>query len=107
MNDLYVKYTGKPLKDIEKEMDRDTFLEADEAKEVGLVDQAFDRRPTMPVAEVPKDVSTYAPSRQSKPIFPCIGQTRPQRYTSLLMIGRTSRMDRVCLKYKILYGTVT
>src|SRR3546814_19577031 len=47
MNDLYVKYTGKPLKDIEKAMDRDTFLEADEAKEFGLVDQVFDRRPTM------------------------------------------------------------
>jgi ATP-dependent Clp protease, protease subunit len=45
MNDLYVKYTGKSLKDIEKAMDRDTFLEADEAKEFGLVDQVFDRRP--------------------------------------------------------------
>ncbi|MBB5705792.1 ATP-dependent Clp endopeptidase proteolytic subunit ClpP [Sphingopyxis panaciterrulae] len=57
MNDLYVKYTGKPLKDIEKAMDRDTFLEADEAKEFGLVDQVFDRRPTMPGDEAPKDVS--------------------------------------------------
>src|SRR3546814_21197803 len=46
MNDLYVKYTGKPLKDIEKAVDRDTFLEADEAKEFGIVDQVFDRRPT-------------------------------------------------------------
>jgi len=57
MNDLYVKYTGKPLKDIEKAMDRDTFLEAEEAKEFGLVDQVFDRRPTMPGDEAPKDVS--------------------------------------------------
>ncbi|NIJ37840.1 ATP-dependent Clp protease protease subunit [Sphingopyxis panaciterrae] len=48
MNDLYVKYTGKPLKDIEKAMDRDTFLEAEEAKEFGLVDQVFDRRPGLP-----------------------------------------------------------
>ena len=31
MNDLYVKYTGQSLDDIEKAMDRDTFLEADEA----------------------------------------------------------------------------
>jgi ATP-dependent Clp protease, protease subunit len=46
LNDLYVKYTGKPLKDIEKAMDRDTFLEADEAKAFGLVDQVFDKRPT-------------------------------------------------------------
>lgn len=45
MNDLYVKYTGKPLKEIEKAMDRDTFLEADEAKAFGLVDEVFDKRP--------------------------------------------------------------
>lgn len=46
LNDLYAKYTGKPLKDIEKAMDRDTFLEADEAKAFGLVDDVFDKRPT-------------------------------------------------------------
>ncbi len=45
MNDLYAKYTGKPLKDIEKAMDRDTFLEAEEAKAFGLVDNVFDKRP--------------------------------------------------------------
>ena len=45
MNDLYVKYTGKTLAEIEKALDRDTFLEADEAKAFGLVDQVFDRRP--------------------------------------------------------------
>lgn len=45
MNDLYVKYTGKPLKEIEKAMDRDTFLEADEAKAFGLIDEVFDKRP--------------------------------------------------------------
>lgn len=46
MNDLYVKYTGRSLTDIEASMDRDTFLEADEAKEFGIVDQVFDKRPT-------------------------------------------------------------
>ncbi len=45
MNELYAKYTGKPLKDIEKAMDRDTFLEADEAKAFGLIDEVFDKRP--------------------------------------------------------------
>jgi ATP-dependent Clp protease protease subunit len=45
MNELYVKYTGQPLEKIEKAMDRDTFLEAEEAKEFGLVDQVFDKRP--------------------------------------------------------------
>jgi len=45
MNALYVKYTGKPLEEIERAMDRDTFLEAEEAKAFGLVDQVFDKRP--------------------------------------------------------------
>ena len=45
MNDLYVKYTGRTLEEIEKALDRDTFLEADEAKAFGLVDQVFEKRP--------------------------------------------------------------
>ena len=44
MNDLYVQYTGQELEDVERRMDRDTFLEAHEAKEFGLIDQVFDRR---------------------------------------------------------------
>ncbi len=57
MNDLYVKYTGKSLKDIEKAMDRDTFLEADEAKEFGLVDHVYDRRPGLPGDDAARDMS--------------------------------------------------
>jgi ATP-dependent Clp protease protease subunit len=45
LNDLYVKYTGKTLDAIEKAMDRDTFLEADEALAFGLVDKVFETRP--------------------------------------------------------------
>jgi ATP-dependent Clp protease, protease subunit len=45
MNELYSKYTGKPIEEIEKALDRDTFLEAEEAKEFGLVDAVFDKRP--------------------------------------------------------------
>ena len=45
MNDLYVKYTGKSLTDIEKAMDRDTFLEAEEAMKFGIVDKVFAHRP--------------------------------------------------------------
>ena len=51
MNDLYAKYTGKPLKEIEKAMDRDTFLEADEAKAFGIVDEVFEKRPTSAESE--------------------------------------------------------
>ena len=45
MNELYANYTGKPIKEIEKAMDRDTFLEADEAKAFGIVDEVYDKRP--------------------------------------------------------------
>ena len=47
LNDLYVKYTGRSLEEVEKAMDRDTFLEADEAKAFGLVDEVFDQRPSL------------------------------------------------------------
>lgn len=53
MNDLYAKYTGKALKDIEKAMDRDTFLEADEALAFGIVDQVFEKRPAAPSSDDP------------------------------------------------------
>jgi ATP-dependent Clp protease protease subunit len=45
MNDLYVKYTGQSLTDIEKAIDRDTFLEAEEALKFGIVDKVFAHRP--------------------------------------------------------------
>ena len=45
MNELYVKYTGQSLTDIEKALDRDTFLEAEEAKAFGIVDKVFESRP--------------------------------------------------------------
>jgi ATP-dependent Clp protease protease subunit len=51
LNDLYVKYTGKTLDSIEKAMDRDTFLEADEALAFGLVDKVFETRPDAEKAE--------------------------------------------------------
>jgi ATP-dependent Clp protease, protease subunit len=45
MNELYAKYTGKPLEDIEKAMERDNFMTAAEAKDFGLIDEVFDKRP--------------------------------------------------------------
>jgi ATP-dependent Clp protease, protease subunit len=45
LNTLYAKYTGKQIEEIEKAMDRDMFLEADEAKTFGLVDEVMDKRP--------------------------------------------------------------
>ena len=50
MNDLYVKFTGRSLDEIEKAMDRDTFLEAEEAMKFGIVDKVFETRPATDAA---------------------------------------------------------
>ena len=50
LNTLYAKYTGKTVEEIERAMDRDNFLEADEAKVFGLIDEVMDKRPA-PVEE--------------------------------------------------------
>ena len=45
MNELYAAYTGQTLETIERAMDRDKFLDSAEAKEFGIVDEVFDKRP--------------------------------------------------------------
>ena len=45
MNSLYAKFTGKSIEEIETAMDRDNFLEAEEAQKFGLIDKVIDRRP--------------------------------------------------------------
>ena len=45
LNELYAKYTGKPLEEIEAAVDRDNWLDAKEAMEFGLVDKVFESRP--------------------------------------------------------------
>jgi ATP-dependent Clp protease protease subunit len=45
MNELYAQYTGKDVTVIEKAMERDNFMTSLEAKEFGLIDEVFDKRP--------------------------------------------------------------
>jgi ATP-dependent Clp protease protease subunit len=42
LNELYSKHTGKPIEQIEKDMDRDRFMSAEEAVEYGLVDKVIE-----------------------------------------------------------------
>ena len=44
LNELYSKHTGKPVEDIERALDRDNFLSAEEAKAFGLVDHVYETR---------------------------------------------------------------
>ena len=45
MNELMAKYTGQSLEEIEKNVERDKFFSADEAKAFGMVDEVFEKRP--------------------------------------------------------------
>lgn len=45
LNNIYAKNTGKPIEKIEKDMDRDYFMSAEEAKEYGLIDRVIEERP--------------------------------------------------------------
>ena len=44
LNRILSKHTGKTLKSIEKDTDRDRFMSADEAKEYGIIDQVLNER---------------------------------------------------------------
>ena len=48
LNEIYVKHTGQKMSVIEKAMDRDNFMNAEKAKEFGLIDEVIDKRPNKP-----------------------------------------------------------
>ncbi len=45
LNGLYVQHTGQPLDVIERTMERDKFMTAEEAREFGLIDEVVTSRP--------------------------------------------------------------
>ena len=44
LNELYSKHTGQPVEEIERVLDRDHFMTADEAKAWGLIDHVYETR---------------------------------------------------------------
>ena len=44
LNEIYVHHTGQTYEEVERKLDRDTFMSAEEAKEWGLIDDVFTRR---------------------------------------------------------------
>src|SRR5579871_3042096 len=48
LNEIYAKHTGRTVAEIEKALDRDTYMTADEAKTFGIIDQVMARRPEGP-----------------------------------------------------------
>ncbi|GAB4118427.1 MAG: ATP-dependent Clp endopeptidase proteolytic subunit ClpP [Rhodothalassiaceae bacterium] len=45
LNSIYVQHTGQSLEEVEKALDRDRWMSADEARDWGLVDEVLARRP--------------------------------------------------------------
>ena len=44
LNEIYVKHTGQAYEVIERTLDRDHFMTAEEAKNFGIVDKVYDKR---------------------------------------------------------------
>jgi ATP-dependent Clp protease protease subunit len=44
LNEVYVKHTGQPYETIERTLDRDYFMTADQAKDFGLIDRVLSKR---------------------------------------------------------------
>ncbi len=44
LNEIYVKHTGQKYDAIEKKLDRDSFMSAEEAAKFGIVDKVYERR---------------------------------------------------------------
>ncbi|MDF1681386.1 MAG: ATP-dependent Clp protease proteolytic subunit [Ponticaulis sp.] len=44
LNEIYVKHTGQDYDTIERTLDRDSFMTAEEARAFGIVDKVFERR---------------------------------------------------------------
>ena len=45
LNEIYVKHTGRDYDVIEKTLDRDFFMTAEDAREFGIIDEVFTSRP--------------------------------------------------------------
>ena len=44
LNELYSKHTGQPVEEVERKLDRDYFMSAEEARDWGLVDHVYAKR---------------------------------------------------------------
>ena len=50
LNEIYVKHTGQDYDTIEKTLDRDRYMSAQEAKDFGLIDHVYEKRADSEVA---------------------------------------------------------
>ncbi len=55
LNEIYVEHTGRTYEEVEKTLDRDYFMSAEEAKDWGIVDHVYGRREGAAPGEDDKD----------------------------------------------------
>ncbi|KAF2361061.1 Clp protease proteolytic subunit /Translocation-enhancing protein TepA [Trinorchestia longiramus] len=61
LNNIYVKHTGQPLTKLEVMMERDKFMDAEEAKKLGLIDFVLERPPSA-ADSLPSSSNSESPS---------------------------------------------
>ena len=54
LNEIYVRHTGQPIEEIERRLERDTYMSAEDARAFGLVDHVVEQRPVSPGDSAPK-----------------------------------------------------
>lgn len=52
LNEIYVRHTNQPIEAIERKLERDSYMSAEEARDFGIVDEVVENRP--PISESPK-----------------------------------------------------
>jgi ATP-dependent Clp protease protease subunit len=45
LNEIYVKHTGQPIEAIERKLERDSYMSAEESRDFGIVDEVVESRP--------------------------------------------------------------
>jgi ATP-dependent Clp protease protease subunit len=58
LNGLYAQHTGQPIETIERDMDRDRFMSAEEAKEYGIIDHVISKRSDIQALATPARIGT-------------------------------------------------
>ena len=65
LNNIYVHHTGQKLPEIERVMERDTFMSADEAQKFGLIDHVVATRDDIPKPKEDKSLTALPASSAS------------------------------------------
>ena len=61
LNEIYVRHTGRDMKSIQEALERDNFMDAQGAKEFGLIDQVLEKRPDEMAAAATVTISPRFP----------------------------------------------